>query len=138
VAALDLSAVMDGLAAAVLSTGLVREAHGWPPGAVALPACLVDFPTRIELASTFGRGGDTLELPVLLLAAQTLSGAGRDALSALVGGGPDVYAAVEGPHAWGTAHVLGASVVPVVLGNGIAGATPITYLALKLDVEVAT
>ena len=26
----------------------------------------------------------------------------------------------------------------VVLGSGIATATPITYLALKLDVEVAT
>jgi hypothetical protein len=136
--ALNLAGIMDGLAAAVLATGLVREAHGWPPGAVALPACLVDFPTRIELATTFGRGSDTLELPVLLLAAQTLSEAGRNALSVLVDGGPDVYAAIEGPHPWGTAHVTGASVTTVVLGQGIAGTTPITYLALKLDVEVAT
>ena len=136
--ALNLAQIMDGLAAAVLTTGLVREAHGWPPGAVAVPACLVDFPTRIELATTFGRGSDTLELPVLLLATQTLGEAGRDALSAFVDGGPDVYAAIEGPHPWGTAHVLGASVTTVVLGSGIAGVTSITYLALKLDVEVAT
>ena len=130
-AAASLSAVMDGLAALVLATGLVREAHGYPPGAVAVPSCLVDFPTEIELATTFGRGGDTLHLPVLLLAAQTLNKAGRDALSAFVAGGADVYAAIEGPHAWGTAHVAGASTTTVVFSG-------ITYLALKLDVEVAT
>ena len=48
-----------------------------------------------------------------------------------VAGGPDVYAAIEGPHAWGTAHVAGASTTTVVYSG-------ITYLALKLDVEVAT
>ncbi len=130
-AAASLSAVMDGLAAAVLATGLVREAHGYPPGAVAVPSCLVDFPTEIELATTFGRGGDTLHLPVLLLAAQTLNKAGRDALSACVAGASDAYAAIEGPHAWGTAHIAGASTTTVVFAG-------ITYLALKLDVEVAT
>lgn len=130
-AAGNLAAVMDGVAAAVLSTGLVREAHGFPPGAVTVPSCLVDFPTDVELGATFGRGGDVMRLPVLLLAAQTLNEAGRDALAAFVDGGADVYAAIEGPHAWGTAHVAGASTTTVVFAG-------ITYLALKLDVEVAT
>ncbi|MBM4409599.1 MAG: hypothetical protein FJ038_13620 [Chloroflexi bacterium] len=126
-----LADVMDGLAAAVLATGLVREAHGYPPGAVAVPACLVDLPTELELGTTFGRGSDTLHLPVLLLAAQTLTRAGRDALSAFLVGASDVYAAIEGPHAWGTAHVARASTTTVEYAG-------ITYLALKLDVEVAT
>lgn len=137
-AASNLASIMDGLAAAVLGTGMVREAHGWPPGSVAVPSCLVDFPTEIELASTFGRGGDTVRLPVLCLAAQSFNQAGRDALSAFIAGASDVYDAIEGPHAWGIAHVAGASVTTVVLGSGMAGATPITYLALKIDVEVAT
>ncbi len=137
-AAASLAAIMDGLAAAVLGTGLVREAHGYPPGSVTVPACLVDFPGDIELATTFGRGGDTLHFPVLLLAAQTLNKAGRDALSAFMAGAGDAYAAIEGPHAWGTAHIVGASVTTVVLGSGVPTATQITYLALKLDVEVAT
>jgi hypothetical protein len=130
-AASDLAAVMDGLAAAVLGTGLVREAYGYPPGSLAVPACLVDFPSRIELGSTFGRGGDTLELPVLLLASQTFNQASRDALAAYIDGGSDVVGALEGPHPWGTAHVAAAEATTVVFAG-------ITYLALKLTVEVAT
>lgn len=68
---------------------------------------------------------------MLLLAAQTLTRAGRDALSAFLVGASDVYAAIEGPHAWGTAHVARASTTTVEYAG-------ITYLALKLDVEVAT
>jgi hypothetical protein len=130
-AATDLADVMDGLAAAVASTGLVREAHAWPPGALAVPACLVDYPSRITLAATFGRGSDLLEVPVLLLAAQTFTREGRDALAAYLAGGDDVVAALEGPHPWGTAHVGDAEVTTAVVGG-------ITYLALKLTVEVAT
>ena len=43
----------------------------------------------------------------------------------IVAGAADVYAAIEGPHAWGTAHVARASTTTV----DYAG---ITYLALKL------
>ena len=135
-AASNLASIMDGLAAAVLGTGLVREAHAWPPGSVAVPSCLVDFPTSVELAATFGRGSDIVELPVLLLVSQTFNKAARDALSAFIAAGATLYGAIEGPHAWGTAHIAVASTTTVVLGA--SSAAPITYLALKLDVEVAT
>jgi len=122
--------VMDGLAAAVASTGLVREAHAWPPGALAVPACLVDYPSRITLAATFGRGSDLLEVPVLLLAAQTFTREGRDALAAYLAAAT-TRGGARGPARVGTAHVGEAEVTTAVVGG-------ITYLALKLTVEVAT
>lgn len=131
-AAVNLTAVMDGIAAQVLATGQVRESYAWPPDTVVVPSCLVDLPDRIEIGTTFGRGSDTLELPVFLLIDQRFTKDSRDTLSAFIDGGlEDVCAAIEGPHDWGTAHVM--EVEPTT--TSVAGTV---YIALKLNLEVST
>lgn len=129
--AVDLTAVMDGIGAQLTAWGGVRNVYPYPVPAVVTPCALVDFPTRIELSTTFGRGSDTVELPVLLLVDRSYTPEARDALSALIDGAPDAVAAIEGAHAWGSARVVDAEVVPVAVGA-------ITYLGLKLSVEVMT
>ena len=130
-AASSLAAVMDGIGAALTAWGGVRNVYTYPGEAIVDPCALVDFPTRIVIGTTFGRGSDTLTIPVLLLAGQSYMRETRDALSALISGGADAIAAIEGPHAWGSAHVEDVDVTPVVVGG-------ITYLALKITVEVST
>jgi hypothetical protein len=129
--ALDLSAIMDGLGAAITASGLARNVYSWPTSTVVEPCALVDYPSRIDLSATMGRGSDHVTLPVLFLVGQTFSRESRDALSDVIAGGADIVAAIEGAHAWGDVAVSETAVTAVVVGG-------IEYLGLKLTVDVVT
>jgi hypothetical protein len=131
VAALDLAAVMDGIGTAVTASGLARNVYSYPVNAVVTPCVLVDYPTAIDLSSTMQRGTDHVSLPVLYLVDKNYTRESRDALSAVIAGGTDLVAAIEGAHAWGDAAVTDAAVTSVMVGE-------IAYLGLKLTVDVQT
>ena len=130
-AAIDLSAIMDGIAAQITASGLARNVYSWPVSTVVEPCALVDYPTKIDLSSTFGRGTDHVSIPVLFLVSQTFSKESRDALSAVIDGSADLVAAIEGVYAYGDVAVTDADVTAVVVGG-------IEYLGLKLTVDVQT
>lgn len=127
--AIDISDVMDGLASSCAS--LMTSTYAWPVDAISVPCALVDFPSSVELGVTFGRGGDHAVFPVWLVVGRTAGKDGRDALSALIAGGSDIYAAIEGAHAWGDADVTSADVGKLTVGA-------IEYLGLRLTVDVRT
>ena len=130
-AALDLSAIMDGIGASITASGLARNVYTYPVATVVEPCALVDYPTKMEIGSTFGRGSDHVSLPVLFLVGQTFFVESRDALSAVIAGSADLVAAIEGSHAYGSVAVTDADVTTVVVGG-------IEYLGLKLTVDVQT
>jgi len=131
VGAIDLAAIMDGIAAQIAASGLARNVYSYPVSTVVEPCALVDYPTRIDLSATMQRGTDHVVLPVLFLVSQTFSRESRDALSAVIDGAPDLVSAIEGSYAYGDVAVTDADVTAVVVGG-------IEYLGLKLTVDVVT
>ena len=129
--AIDLAAIMDGIAAQIAASGLARNVYSYPVSTVVEPCALVDYPTRIDLSATMQRGTDHVVLPVLFLVSQTFSRESRDALSAVIDGAPDLVSAIEGSYAYGDVAVTDADVTAVVVGG-------IEYLGLKLTVDVVT
>jgi len=129
--AVDLAAVMDGIGTQVTAWGGVPYVYSYPGAAVNVPCCLVDYPSHIDIATTMQRGGDHVSLPVLFLVGQTWSKESRDALSAIIAGGADIVAAIEGSYAYGDIAVTDAEVTTVVVGG-------LDHLGLKLTVDVET
>lgn len=130
-AALNLSAIMDGIGAQVTASGLVDYVYSYPVAGVNVPCVLVDYPSRIDISTTFQRGGDHVSIPVLCLVAKDLSEESRDALSDMIAGSADLVAAIEGAYAYGDISVTDAEVTTVVVGG-------LDYLGLKLTVDVVT
>jgi hypothetical protein len=129
--AVDLTAIMDGIGAQVTAWGGVPYVYAYPVAVVNVPCVLVDYPTHIDISTTFQRGGDHVSLPVLFLVAKDLSKEGRDALSDVIAGGSDLVAAIEGSYAYGDITVTDAEVTTVVVGG-------LDHLGLKLTVDVVT
>lgn len=130
--ALDLTAAMDGIAACVVAWGGVPNAYPWPVESITVPCGVVGYPSgEIDIAITFGRGGDRATLPLWIVVGKTATKDARDALSDVIAGGSDLVAAIVGAHTWGDADVTGASVATFTSSS-------IEYLALKLDVDVVT
>lgn len=129
--AADLAAVMDGIGAQIEAWGGVRNVYSYPVDTVVEPCALIDYPTRVDISATMQRGGDHLELPVLILVGQRYTKDSRDALSAVIAGGADIVAAIEGNYAYGDVAVRDATVTVVTVGQT-------DYLGLKLTVDVVT
>jgi len=129
--ALVLGDVMRGIGAAITASGQARNVYSWPVGAVVPPCALVDWPTNIDIGTTFSRGADHLSLPVLFVIDMAFGEEQLDALSDVIDGSADLVAAIEGRHAWGDASVTDATVTTVVVGGS-------EYLGLKLTVDVVT
>lgn len=130
-AAANLSAIMDGIGADITTWGGVPYVYTYPVAAVNVPCCLVDYPTTLDLAAVMQRGGDHVVLPVLFLVGQLWDQGSRDALSAVIAGGSDLVAAIEGSRAYGDVAVTAADITNVVVGG-------LDHLGLKLTVDVVT
>jgi len=87
--------VMDEIAARLATTGL--RTYEWPVGSVVAPAVVVGYPTAYTYDVTYGRGLDTLELPVVLVVGRASDRPARGELSTLL---PQIKVVVEqGAHA---------------------------------------
>jgi len=130
-AAVNLEAVMDGIGAQLTAWGGVPYVYSYPVAGVNVPCVLVDYPSHIDLGTTFTRGGDHLSIPVLFLVGQNWTKESRDALSDVLLGGADIVAAIEGAYAYGDITVTDAEVTTIVVGG-------LDHLGLKLTVDVVT
>lgn len=69
--------------------------HGFPPDSIHPPAAVVTYPGTYSYDSTYGRGSDTVELPIVVLVGKVSDRASRDRLSQYVNGsGPASIKAV--------------------------------------------
>jgi hypothetical protein len=68
------------------------RSYEWPVGSVVAPAAVVGYPTSYTYDATYGRGMDTMELPVVLVAGRATDRAAREELSELL---PQLKAAIE-------------------------------------------
>lgn len=128
---IDLSATMDAIAAAITAAGLAERSYPYPAGDITPPCAVVGYPKSIDIGITFGRGGDSAEIPLWIVAGQVSDESTRDALSAAISGASDVQTALEGD--------LGG----VVSALRVTGCTPetvsfagVTYMSARFDLEV--
>jgi hypothetical protein len=128
--ALNLTNAMDGAAAAFLNvTGVVRS-FGYPNEDQHVGDVYVDFPEGdIEIATHFGRGSDSLTLPVYFICGMVQDKASRDAASAAIA---DV---LDADGTWSGA-VQVASAARCSLGRlAIQG---VQHLVVRFEVEVTS
>ena len=111
---------------------MASTVYPFPPPGIATPAIVIGYPEVIDLQTTFGRGSDTLEIPVwFVVADQGVTAQARDALSAVLGAGQTIAGVLSSVSAWGTSNCGGARIEPLKVGG-------IDYLAVKFDVECST
>lgn len=127
-----LSDVMDELAAALDGIDGLRT-YSYAVPRVSPPAAIVAWPEEIEYDSTYGRGSDSLTVPVFVLVGAVDARTSRDLLAEYLAGSGSrsVKAAVDGAtftH-MDSARVARAKVESV----RVAGAE---YLAAVFDVEI--
>jgi hypothetical protein len=131
VSALDLAATMDGIAAQVVAWGGVPNAYAYPVDSITVPCVVVGYPTTLEIAVTFGRGGDHAVFPVWVVTGRTSTKDARDALSVALEGGSDLVAAIEGTYSYGDVDVTEATIATFTSAG-------VEYISLELTVDVTT
>lgn len=94
---MNLADVMDEVGDALdLIDGL--RVWRWPPDSAAVPAAIVSYPDDVTFDATFGRGSDTMTIPVVVAVGSVTTRTARDLLGAYCdGSGPSsVKATIEG------------------------------------------
>ena len=128
-----LDAVMDEVAARLGEIAGLRV-YSWPPGSVTPPAAVVGYPTTYRYDATYGRGQDTMSLPVVVVVGRPTDRPSRDQLAQYVAGsGPaSVKTVLEGGSwsACGEVTVTGAEFDVYTLGGT-------DYLAAIFDLDIA-
>lgn len=82
---MNIADVMTELGTAVGQiTGL--RVFDWPPGSVSPPAVIVGYPTDYQFDATYGRGTDTMTLPVIVVVGRATDRSTRDTIAAYVAG----------------------------------------------------
>lgn len=127
--ALDMSAVMDGLAELISDEGIVENIYPWPADTVAVPCALVGYPTDIEFDLTMGRGSDRAVFPVFFMVGKTSDKSSRNALSLILADATSIKDALDGTHSFGAVRVTDCKVNEVTVGA-------IAYLAAVFTTEV--
>lgn len=129
---MNLAAVMDQLGAALESIPSLRV-FPYTADSITPPAALVGWPDSITYDETYGRGSDSMTLPVWVAVGRADARSSRDVLAAyLDGAGPSsVKAALDGGTytACDSVRVASARIEPISIAS-----TP--YLAAVLDVEI--
>ena len=82
---MNLGAVMDELAAQI-GTIAGLTAFGYPPDTVTPPAAIVTYPDEVVFDATYGRGMDTIALPVVVVVGRASDRASRGRLSRYLDG----------------------------------------------------
>jgi hypothetical protein len=105
---MNLAAVMDDLGTALATIEGLRVFPYWADRVVP-PAAVIGWPDPLTYDATMTRGGDQVELPLIVLVGKPDARTSRDAVAAYANGsGPSsVKAVVEGhaPTAYGSARV---------------------------------
>lgn len=126
------SDLMDELATQLETISGLR-CFAYPPDSLTPPAAVVSYPDVINYDATYGRGSDTLTLPVMVLVGRPTDRTARDLLSAYVdgSGSKSVKAVLEaGTYtAFDSIRVASAEIDVVTIG-----ATP--YLNAEFSVEI--
>lgn len=108
---LDLTAVMDGLAAAV-QTKLAsdKKCYAWPTEDVTSGDAVVGYPDPTEIAITFGRGADRATFPVWFIGGYPQDKTTRDTLADVITGTGSLITAIEtySTSAWSSVAVKAA------------------------------
>lgn len=131
-AQLDLSAVMDAVAANV-PEALTKRAYAWPVETVSPPCAVVGYPTSIDFDATFGRGSDKVVMPLWFVVGAVSDKAARDALSAVIAGADAVKDSLDGDLS-GTVQTC--RVTDCQIDQLLIGA--ITYLTARFTLEIYT
>ena len=130
---MNLADVMDAIGDR-LDTIPDLRVHRHPPGKVTPPAAIVSFPESYDFDATYGRGMDTMVLPIVMVEGKPTDRSGRDRLAEYVNGsGARSFKAVleSGTYtAFDSIRVAGAEFDVVRIGN-------IDYMAALFTVEIA-
>jgi hypothetical protein len=131
--ALNLSAVMTGLAAAVQTVlASDRTAYDHPVEGVVPGDAVVAYPQEpIEISTTFRRGQDRCVVPVFVICGLPQDETTRDAVSAWIDDSSSIVTAIEGySGTWASVSVMR----PLIEGFAPVGQPP--QLAVRFDVDV--
>ena len=82
---MDLAAVMDELGDRLATINGLRV-HRWPPDNISPPAAIVSYPDSYEFDSTYSRGMDRVEVPVVVVVGKVSERAARARLSGYIAG----------------------------------------------------
>lgn len=93
---MNLADVMDELALRLSTIGNLRVSE-WPTASTTPPAAFVDYPEEYAFDATYGRGCDTMNIPVVVVVGQPSVRAARGLLSGYLAGAgtQSVKAALE-------------------------------------------
>lgn len=130
---MNLADVMDALAGRLETiTGL--RVYAWPLGSASPPAAIVAYPDDYSYDQTYGRGMDSMTIPVVVLAGKATERTARDELGAYVdGSGPRSVKRVleSGPYtAFDTCVVTGVDFDVYRLGG-------VDYVAAVFNIDVS-
>lgn len=129
---MNLAEVMQELADQ-LDTIAGLNAFGYPADTISPPAAMVDYPDGIEFDATYGRGSDTMVVPVYVAVGKASDRAARDTLGAYAdgAGAKSVKQVLEAGayEAFDTCRVSGAEFAVITVGA-------VDYLAAKFTVDI--
>ncbi len=94
---MNLADVMDEVAERLRTIPTLAGArtHARPPGKISSPSAIVSYPDTYSFDATYGRGSDTMVLPVMVALARPVERTTRDLLAKYVdGSGPSSVKAV--------------------------------------------
>jgi hypothetical protein len=106
---------------------------GYPPDSITPPAAIVTYPEEITFDSTYGRGADTVTLPVIVAVGKVHDRATRNLVDAYLAGSgaASIKAVIEaGTYtAFDSVRVIRAEFDIVTIGSG-------DYLAAVFDLDI--
>jgi hypothetical protein len=128
---MNLSNIMDGLAALVTAAAVVKTVYAFPQESVTVPCAIVAYPTNIVFDATFQRGSDTVDIPVFFVVGKVSLKSTRDKLSSILTGVGSIKTALDGAHSFGDVRCTDATPELITIAA-------IDYMALRFDTEVLT
>jgi hypothetical protein len=130
---MNLANVMDEIAACLDQVAGLRV-FAWPPGKIpAPPVAVVSYPTELDYQTTYGRGVNTIEIPVVLALGQPNDRQTRKVASTyLSGGGSGAVAALLDGYHWTTCS----DVTAVKAQTDVVAIGGVEYLAALFTLQV--
>ena len=135
-AAIDVGATMDAIAAALVASGVCTQAYAWPMEAPQVGEGIVDyFDGEIEFDYTIGRGSDRVTFPAMVICGMPQDRSTRDRVSTLMGSG-----------ATSIKHALDGCLSNAVLASYVPRASIVSYeptgrpaqVAVLFDIDIVT
>lgn len=113
--------------------GMAGRVYDFPPDTISPPAAIIAYPESGTFDGTYGRGMDSLVMPIVVITGRVTDRTARKRLAGFMSGedGESVKRAIENHTATGydDARVARFEVDPIVIGG-------VDYIAAIFDVEV--